>query len=45
MKAMSYQKRVRLGDAAPDQHVIVLYQGKLEDIICPHRQAKKAAQK
>jgi hypothetical protein len=45
MKAMSYKKRVRLGDAATDEHFIVFYQGKMEDIICPHRKTKKASRK
>jgi hypothetical protein len=45
MKAMSYKKRVRLGDAAPDEHIIVFYQGKMEDIICPHYKAKKTSRK
>jgi hypothetical protein len=40
MKAMSHRKRVRLGDAAPDEHFIVFYQGKMVDIICPHNKSK-----
>lgn len=40
MKAMSYKNRVRLGDAAPDEHFIVFYQGKMVDIICPHGKSK-----
>jgi hypothetical protein len=35
MKAMSHKKRVRLGDGAPDGHVIVFHKGRMVDIICP----------
>jgi hypothetical protein len=45
MKAMSHKKRVRLGDAAPDEHFIVFYKGKMVDIICPHGKTKKASRK
>jgi hypothetical protein len=45
MKAMSHKKRVRLGDAEPDEHFIVFYKGKMVDIICPHGKTKKASRK
>jgi ribosomal protein L32 len=34
---MSRKKEVRLGDAAPDEHVIVFYRGKMTEMICPHQ--------
>jgi hypothetical protein len=34
-KAMSYKKKVYLGDSASDEHTIVFYKGKMVDIICP----------
>jgi hypothetical protein len=39
MKAMSKRKnkRLRLNDSEADQHVIVFYQGEMEEIICPKR--------
>jgi hypothetical protein len=36
-KAMSHRRVIRLGDAAPNEHTIVFYKGKMVDIICPHR--------
>jgi hypothetical protein len=45
MKAMSHKKRVRLGDAEPNEHFIVFYKGKMVDIICPHGKTKKASRK
>jgi hypothetical protein len=38
IKAMSLKKKVRLGDSAPQEHIIVFYQGEMIDIICPNRQ-------
>jgi hypothetical protein len=32
---MSRKKKVRLSDAAPDEHYIVFYKGEMVDIICP----------
>ncbi len=37
MKEMSRKKEVRLGDAAPDEHVIVFYGGEMNHIICPQQ--------
>jgi hypothetical protein len=37
IKAMSLKKKVRLGDSAPQEHIIVFYQGEMIDIICPNR--------
>jgi hypothetical protein len=34
-KTMSRKKEVRLGDADPDEHVIVFYRGEMTEIICP----------
>lgn len=45
IKAMSHKKRVRLGDAAPDEYFVVFYKGKMVDIICPHKGAKKTPRK
>src|SRR5215831_19690803 len=35
MKAMSQKKKVYLADAAPEEHTIVFYQGKMVEIQCP----------
>ena len=35
MKAMSQKKKVYLADAAPEEHTIVFYRGKLVEIQCP----------
>jgi hypothetical protein len=35
MKAMSQKKKVYLADAAPEEHTIVLYRGKMVEIQCP----------
>ena len=35
MRAMSQQKKVYLRDAAPEEHTIVFYRGKLVEIQCP----------
>ena len=35
MRARSQQKKVYLRDAAPEEHTIVLYRGKLVEIQCP----------
>jgi hypothetical protein len=37
IKAMSYKKKVYLGDSAPEEHTIVFHKGKMIDIICPHQ--------
>ncbi len=37
MKEMSHKKEVRLGNAAPDEHVIVFYGGEMNHIICPQQ--------
>jgi hypothetical protein len=38
IKAMSLKKKVRLGDSAPQEHIIVFYKGEMIDIICPYQQ-------
>src|SRR4030095_1885668 len=35
MKAMSQKKKVYLADAAPEEHNMVVYRGKLIEIQCP----------
>src|SRR5215471_18091483 len=35
LRAMSQQKKVYLRDAAPEEHTIVFYRGKLVEIQCP----------
>ena len=35
MKAMSQKKKVYLADAAPEEHTIVFYRGKMVEIRCP----------
>ena len=35
MKAMSQKKKVYLGDAAPEEHTMVFYRGKMVEIQCP----------
>ena len=34
-KALSRKQMIRLGDSAPDEHIIVFYKGEMVDIICP----------
>ena len=36
-KAMSQKRMIRLGDSAPDEHVIVFYKGEMVGIICPEQ--------
>jgi len=49
MRAMSQQKKVYLRDAAPEEHTIVFYRGKLVEIQCPKqppsRETKKSSPK
>jgi hypothetical protein len=42
MKEMSREKEVRLGDAAPDEHVIVFHGGEMVEIRCPHQPQSRA---
>jgi len=35
IKAMSYSKRVFLGDSERDEHYIIFHKGHMIDIICP----------
>lgn len=42
---MSRRKEVRLGDAAPDEHVIVFYGGEMVEIRCPHQPRIRVAKK
>ena len=44
-KKMSRTKEVRLGDAAPDEHVIVFHRGKMVEIRCPHQPQSYATKK
>lgn len=37
MKAMSQNKRVRLGDSAAEEHTIVFHKGEMVEIRCPKR--------
>ena len=39
-KAMSYRKKIRLSDSAPDEHWIVFYKGEMAGIICPKQQTE-----
>jgi AbrB family looped-hinge helix DNA binding protein len=34
---MSQKRLIRLGDSAPDEHVIVFYKGEMVGIICPQQ--------
>ncbi len=45
MKRMSRRREVRLGDAAPDEHVIVFYGGEMVDIHCPHQAQRRTTKK
>ena len=44
-KKMSRRKAVRLGDAAPDEHVIVFYGGEMVEIRCPHQPRSSVTKK
>lgn len=39
-KAMSFKKKVYLGDFAAEEHTIVFYKGEMVDIICPNQQSE-----
>lgn len=45
MKRMSRRREVRLGDAAPDEHVIVFYGGEMVEIRCPHQPRSRTVKK
>src|SRR5256886_6052731 len=45
MKAMSQKKKVYLADAAPEEHTIVFYRGKLVEIQCPKQSQSHATKK
>jgi hypothetical protein len=45
MRAMSQQKKVYLRDAAPEEHTIVFYRGKLVEIQCPKQSQSHATKK
>jgi hypothetical protein len=45
MKEMSLKKEVRLGDAGPDNHVIVFYGGEMVEIRCPHQPQSRVVKK
>ena len=34
MKAMSHKKKVRLGDAAPEEHMVVFHKGEMVELLC-----------
>jgi hypothetical protein len=34
-KAMSFKKKIYLGDSEREEHTIVFYKGEMVDIICP----------
>jgi hypothetical protein len=40
-KKMSRRKEIRLGDAAPDEHVIMFHGGEMIEIRCPHQQRSR----
>ena len=42
IKRMSRRKKVRLGDSATDEHIIVFYKGEMVDIICPRQKASES---
>ncbi len=42
IKAQSYKRKVYLGDSAPDEHTIVLYQGKMVNVLCPGQESEEA---
>ena len=35
IKALSFKKKVRLGDSDIDEHIIVFHKGRMIDILCP----------
>ncbi|HDQ71365.1 MAG TPA: hypothetical protein ENN19_04620 [Chloroflexi bacterium] len=41
IKAMSYKRKVYLGDSAPDEHTIVFYRGEMVDILCPRQELEE----
>ena len=45
LKAMSQKKKVYLGDAAAEEHIIVFYRGKLVEIQCPKQSQSHATKK
>src|SRR5215813_14914908 len=49
LRARSQQKKVYLADAAPEEHTIVFYRGKMVEIQCPkqlpRRETKQSAPK
>ena len=44
-KKMSRRRAIRLGDAAPDEHVIVFHGGEMIEIRCPHQQRSRTTKK
>src|ERR1051326_3158732 len=34
-KAMSFKKKLYLGDSSPDEHTIVFHKGRMIEILCP----------
>jgi hypothetical protein len=44
LKAMSQKKKVYLGDAAPEEHIIVFYRGKMVEIQCPKQPQSQGTQ-
>ncbi len=40
IKAMSYKKKVYLGDSETDEHTIVFYKGEMVDMICPKQKVR-----
>jgi hypothetical protein len=44
-KTRSRKKEIRLGDAEPDEHVIVFHGGEMVEIHCPHQPASHAPKK
>ncbi len=44
-KKLSRRREIRLGDAAPEEHVIVFYGGEMVEIHCPHQPQNQTAKK
>jgi hypothetical protein len=42
---MSRRREIRLGDAAPDEHVIVFHGGEMVEIRCPHQPRSRVTKK
>jgi hypothetical protein len=42
MKAMSQNKRIRLGDSAAEEHTIVFHKGEMVENLCPKQYGSRS---